>query len=164
MADKALIVDIPRSEEDLKVCVQMYIAKGHGDFMVPDFYVALKKLTSYVRGGGFLRVVRDEGKIVAFIVGVLAGNMHTDLRVFSQEYFCSNTSPAKAVRCVKMLHEALFKEASMRQADIVVSRGSHLDPDNKFANILQTFGWERKGYVCYKYLSADRKPRSVNFS
>ena len=95
----------------------------------------------------FLQVAVDNGEVVAFLYAEPEEILHMPFPVYKQKYFCSWCPGLKAARAVKELHSALIKFAEARGYALVMSTGSHFDPEYRFTRLLERQGWERRGYL-----------------
>jgi len=138
------------NESEIEFCVDMYRALSDEDFMPSNRKKAIESLTSYKNTGIFIRVLEDKNEIVAWICAGRVRLGHVDHVIFQQTYYCSQLTGLKAVKAVKLLHEAMYLEAKRLRIKRVVSLGSHLDEHHTFARILEKSGWLRRGYLATK--------------
>lgn len=151
-----LKIDTIHSLRDVEICVDMYMQYNDDTFMLAERDVALKQITLIARRQKFFRVLKEDGVIVACLIADTACNHHSSVRMIAQQYYASNQTGVKAFKCIKLLHEELFKYAEETKHELVASAGSHFDPDNTFARILEKLGWQRRHYLCVKRTSHHR--------
>jgi hypothetical protein len=143
-----MIVDSIKSAKDIADCVDMYLELGKNDFMLADRKVALSRADTAARRQKFFRVIRDQDQgIIAFLLADFTCNMHSNLKILNQQYYASNQHGKKGYQCVKLLHDELIEYGELHKAHLIASSGSHLDPDNVFARILEKQGWERRHFL-----------------
>ena len=93
------------SLNDIEACVDMYRALSDEEFMPTSREVAIHNLWKLVRMKKFVRCIRKESKIIAWMYADKAQLLHTDYPVFQQMYYASNQSSLLAARCVVQLHD-----------------------------------------------------------
>lgn len=142
----------PRTLEDIRYCVDMYLAQNDETFIEADKDLAYHNLTMLVRRNKFVRMAVKDNKIIGWIYANAGINPHIREKIFQQYYFTSNQSGIMAARVVKFLHEEMVEEAKRLDISLVMSTGSHLDENNTFTKILERYGWERRGHVAIKKL------------
>lgn len=145
-------IDTIRTKEEVEYCVQMYYDLNDHDFIDVDFDTSFKTLFQLVRRKRFIRVLKDDNKIIAWIYAEKVQLSHMAYPVLQQMYYASNQQGIKAVRCVKLLHQELIEHAIELNLDTVISPGSHMDPNFVFAKILEKDGWDRRGFIAIKRL------------
>jgi hypothetical protein len=147
---------MPRSIDDLDTCVRLYQAYNEEAFLPSNFAHALATLQQYIGGGAFFRIVKEDDVIVGWI---LAKTLLSDIageKMLYQTFYASDLKGIKAVRAVRLTHDALVRYALKKRIKYVVSQGSHLDEDNTFSRILEKHGWLRRGHTAA--WRADRCP------
>jgi hypothetical protein len=82
-----------------------------------------------------------------------------NIPVFYQNYYCSDQTGVLAVRCVKLLHDAMLLEAKRLKLRYCLSSGSHNDEKNTFVRILKSQGWYVKGYMAMRLVSHENYPQ-----
>lgn len=135
------------SNKDIETCVDMYLALSDEDFMPSSRAKSLEHMWKVARQGRFIRALKRDGELVAWIYAEKVQLLHTDYPTFQQIYYASNQTGAAAARCVKILHQAMLDEARARGIEYCVSAASHLDPECVFSRILERTGWQRRGHV-----------------
>jgi hypothetical protein len=142
----------PRTLEDVKYCVDMYLSQNDDSFIEADKDLAYHNLTMLVRRNKFVRMAVKDNKILGWIYANIGVNPHIRNKIFQQYYFTSTQSGIMAARIVKFLHEEMIEEAKRLDIHLAMSTGSHLDENNTFTKILERYGWERRGHVAIKKL------------
>jgi hypothetical protein len=140
-------VDKIRDIEDINKCINLYMALNDDSFLKASYEKSYKNMFQVVRMNKFLRVIRDDDSIIAWVFADKINLLHYDKPIFQQIYYASNQKGIKSVRCIRLLHEAMIEEAKRLNISTVISLGSHLDPDYIFTKILEKSGWKRRGYV-----------------
>ena len=135
------------SQNDVEYCVDMYRTLSDEAFMPTSREVAISNLWKLVRMKRFVRCLRRDDRIIAWLYAERVQLMHTDYPIFQQMYYASDQTGLRAVRCVTTLHDAMRDYAAAQGYPMVTSPGSHLDPDYTFARILEKHGWLRRGYA-----------------
>lgn len=148
-----MVVDIIRNMSDVNACVSLYASVYKPDGLTLDTDKGSETLKRKARSD-FTRVVREGSEIIAWINAAEANLPWVSERIFQQNYFASKTSKLKAVKCVKLLHDAMEEYAISKQFDIVMSIGSHQDESCVFSRILEKHGWERQGFLSMKRLTS----------
>lgn len=143
-------IDTIKTKEEVEYCVQMYYDLNDHDFIDVDFDTSFKTLFQLVRLKKFVRVLKQEEKIIAWIYAEKVKIAHMAYPVLQQMYYASNQTGIKAARCVKLLHQELIKHAEEINVNTILSPGSHMDPNFVFAKILEKDGWERRGFLAIK--------------
>lgn len=138
------------TNEDVIACCDMYIALNDPSFLDLDRDTCIRNMWSRVRLRHFLRCLRDDGGIKAWIYGAPIRHDHANYNVFQQMYYASNQTGVSAARCVRILHEALYDEACKGDYRYVISPGSFYDDTNTFARLLERYGWTRRGYLAVR--------------
>lgn len=131
----------------------MYLSLADEAFMRTDRHSSLVNLEKKVLDKKFVRVLRADQKIVAWIYGDLVKLDHQEGSNFQQLYYCSDLKGFSAARAVIALHREMFEYASLNSNSMYcVSPGSHLDEKNAFARILERDGWNRRGHIAVREL------------
>lgn len=142
----------PRTLDDVRYCVDMYLSQNDDSFIEADKDLAYHNLTMLVRRNKFVRMAVKDNKILGWIYAGIGVNPHIKDKIFQQYYFTSTQSGIMAARIVKFLHEEMIEEAKRLDISLLMSTGSHLDENNTFTKILERYGWERRGHVAIKKL------------
>lgn len=135
--------------KDLEYCVDMYLEQNDNSFMEASRDEACMSLLQAVRRNKFVRVLRDNDSIVAWIYADTVKLQHQCNFNFQQLYYCSILAGVRSVRAVVDLHELMFNSAPSN-SKYCVSAGSHMDQSNTFARILEKHGWQRRGYLAVR--------------
>ena len=120
---------------------------GMNDFVPMDFDTCFNNLRNLVRAGRFVRCVKRDGVIIAWIYCDKLKPSHSSSAHFHQMYYCCNQSGTLAARCVRELHAEMAVYAEKHGYSMCMSLGSHTDESFVFTRILARAGWERRGYV-----------------
>jgi len=130
----------------------MYRALSDESFVTSDRNVAIANMWLLVRRKRFVRCLRRNGVIEAWIYADRVQLQHRATPHFQQLYYASSVSGIRAARYVVELHNMAAEYAKAEGYDLITSPGSHMDPDNVFARILEKNGWQRRGYIAAKAL------------
>lgn len=145
MANQA-VIRITSRQQIIK-CVDLYLAQNDESFMKTSKETSYRNLFNKVRLNKFVRAVEIDGEIVAWIYADAVVLEHTDYVTVQQMYYGSSQHGIMAVRCIKLLHEAMLEYAESLKAAYCTSAGSPYDTENVFAKILEKSGWIRRGYL-----------------
>jgi hypothetical protein len=158
-----VILDNPSSRQDIIDCVEIYVAK---DQWIPvSKKESLTNLYTAWKTGKFLKVVKDNDKIIAWLHASITRPQHQDFPSYYQHYCCTNSTAIKNYKAIKLLHAALIQQAEEEEIPLIYSGGSHLDETLIFPRILEKLGWDRRGYLCtwttshYTKVSSRMRPR-----
>jgi hypothetical protein len=158
-----MILCEPSSKQDIIDCVEMYISK---DQWIPvSRQESLANLYTVWKSNKFLKVVKDDRKIIAWLYALIMQPPHQAFLSYYQQYCCTNSTPIKNYKAIKLLHEDLIQQAEEEEIPLVYSGGSHLDETLIFPRILEKLGWDRRGYLCtwttshYSKASSRMRPR-----
>lgn len=141
-----------RTTADIAACVDLYRALSDEAFITSDRNSAIRNLWALVRQRRFVRCIRRNGVIEAWIYADRVHLPHRATPHFQQIYYASSVSGIRAARYVVALHDIAAEYAKAEGYDLITSPGSHMDPDNVFARILEKNGWQRRGYLAAKAL------------
>ena len=153
-------LDSIHSKADIQACVSLYAALNDFSFLNADEAVAYKNLLTAAKKQHFIRVLRENNRIIAWAWFIKTQSLHMKESQYQQHYFASNQTGIKAARCVKLLHRAAIEEAKTLDVAFVISQGSHMDENNIFAKILEKDGWLRRGHTAVFKLP-QRVPKPV---
>jgi hypothetical protein len=142
-----MIVTNPKSEDELAKCVDMYIALNDPTFIKINRDFCIENIVKHWKSLGYIRLLKDNHKIVAWIMAIPAMSKHSREKYLMQEYYCSHLEGFSSVRAIKILHNDLIKYASNNRYNLIVSTGSHMDPTFVFTRILEKQGWNRRGHI-----------------
>ena len=142
-----MIISQITSRKLLEDCVDMYLALNDENFLPASRDLAIKRLDLLVRRKRYVRVLTNNSTPIAWLYADISDVQHCNKRIIQQNYYASNTSGVLAYKCVKLLHEDLISYAIEKRFQVIISPGSHMDPDNTFARILEKLGWERRHYI-----------------
>lgn len=153
-----MIIDQINTIQDVEQCVDLYLSLSDDTWMTADRATSIRSLMDKVKRKKFVRVLREDSKIIAWIYADLVKLPHTDYVNFQQIYYASAETGVRAFRCVKLLHEAMTEFGETSEAKYYVSPGSPLDDNNVFAKILEKCGWIRKGYMAFRVVGPKTAP------
>ena len=148
------MIHLVRTEAEVKECVDMYM--GMNDFVPMDFKTCFDNLRRYVISGRFVRCIKRDGVIIAWIYCDRLKPSHSATAHFHQMYFCCNQTGTAAARCVRDLHEAMVEYAKQHGYTMCMSIGSHADENFVFARLLARMGWRRQGSAALLNVEPER--------
>jgi len=150
-------------KRDLLDCVDLYISMNDPEFLPDvDADLAASRIMQRLRSGAFIRLLKEDGEVFAFIIGCDAHQDFASEPQLHQLYYASKyTTGTKAVKAVVLLHNELEVYARSRNLSTVVSPGSHMDETNVFSRILEKQGWTRRGHIALKNLRRHREHTSL---
>lgn len=131
------------SRDDVEACVKMYLP--HDSWIKGDYQTSLKNLFIASKRA-YVRAIKEDNKVIAFLYAEIIQPAHLNYFCLKQMYFCS-IGGISGVKAMFDLHDDLIKYAEEQKVPLVLSPGSHLDEQNKFARLLEKRGWERRGYM-----------------
>lgn len=146
------VVEKPRSYADLVECVTKYESYNDGRIFPINTEKALFQMQSKLANGAQLRLIREDDKIVAWIMYAMEVMDLNGQKAVRQLFYYSNASPIRAVKYAILLHECMLEWGRKKYASIGVSTCSHEDTEFKLCKILARAGWEQQGYLAYKHL------------
>jgi hypothetical protein len=135
---------------EIEYCIDSYIKHNDFSFLPVDRDCAIVNLNLAVRRQKFVRVLKENDQIIAWIYADIGKSLHMHEKILQQYYYCSDLTGTKAFKAVKILHEELLEYAKENKYDMVFSLGSHLDEKYIFTRMLEKLGWQRRGYIAYK--------------
>jgi hypothetical protein len=135
------------TKEEITFCVNMYIKQNDFSFLNVDKKKAFDNLDLAVRRRKFVKTLKRDKEIVAWIYADVLNSLHMSNRGLQQVYYSSSLSGAAAYRAIKILHTELVNHAVKEKYELVVSPGSHMDETNIFPKILEKLGWQRRGHI-----------------
>ena len=138
------------STAEILICIEMYLELNDFSFLSVDKNLAIQNLDLAVRRNKFVRMLKENNRIVAWLYADIGKSLHMNEKILQQYYYCSNLNGIRAFKAVKVLHEDLLKYAKENKYDLVFSLGSHLDEKYVFTRMLEKLGWQRRGYIAYK--------------
>jgi hypothetical protein len=150
---------------DLKECIDLYYNINDHSFAFVDKNESLKNLYQLYLKKEFIRVIKKDNKIIAWILCIKNKPLHSANNHLQQIYYACSEKGFLAYKCVVVLHNAMIEEAKRIRINELISQGSHLDDNNVFAKILERNGWSRRGYLAsYRLPQQDsRLPRHATF-
>jgi hypothetical protein len=145
----ALIIDKVQTRQDILVCVNMYL-KIYDSIIPADYDRSIKSFEYEVKRQKYLRVVRRNSRILAWILADLVHPLHTRLPIFRQLYYASDQTGVLAVKCLQLLHEDMYLASFNTNATYCLSEGSHMDTTQVLARALEKVGWTRKNHMAVR--------------
>lgn len=145
-----MIISRIAAKAEVEECVDLYLKRNDHEFLSASKKVAIENLDRIVRRNKYVRIIKSENRIIAWLYADISPVQHCDRRILQQNYFATNEEGVTAYRVIKLLHEDLYQFALEHEFHVVISPGSHLDPSNTFVRILEKLGWERRHYVALK--------------
>ena len=136
--------------KDVEFCADMYLALNDDSFLPTDRRTSIASLHRLARGGKFVRALKKDGLIVAWIYADLVHLSHSDLTFFQQLYYASAETGLAAYRCLVQLHEEMYAHARTTKADYCLSACSPMDTTQVLARALEKNGWKRRGFLAAK--------------
>jgi hypothetical protein len=134
---------------DFENCVRMYMGKNSG--FLPNEFAPSMLYIQQAASTGKLYVAEDR-ELLAFILFKKAKLDFSNTTIVEQLFFCSDTSPVTAVKCVYLLHDKMVEWGERHKCELALSTCSHEDKEFKFTRLLEHHGWERCGYLAKKEL------------
>lgn len=132
---------------DLKNCIEIYYSLNDHSYINVDKDESLQNLKQFYYKRDFIRIVKRENKIIAWILAIKNKQLHSKEFHLQQLYYACSEKGFTAYRCVILLHEAMIEEAKRIKVNLLLSQGSHLDENNTFTKILERNGWDRRGHT-----------------
>ena len=132
----------------------MYLKLNDQNFLPASREVSTQNLIVKVRRGKYVRVVRKDKRIVAWIYADLVQLEHTDYACFQQLYYASDAAGFSAARYLRILHSDMVRQARATNAEYCISIASHMDTECVLTRLLERDGWVRKGHVAIFPLKA----------
>lgn len=148
-----MIIRNPISIEELHLCAEIYIAQNDNEFLYIEPSVCKFNIVNQWKMNRYIRVIEHDGKVVGFIAASPNTSKHSTLKQFVQEYYVTNLKGFASARAVIAAHRDMVDYAIKHRYHLVISQGSHMDPEFVFTRILERNGWKRKGHVALKYLT-----------
>ena len=142
----------PASVKDLAACVKMYMSLDEPGFMPTSHEYCLQSICRYWLNGAFIRIAKEDGVMLGWILGISSALEHIPQRIVTQRYYASDCTGIKAFRVLKMLHEELLQYAHKVRAHYCTSSSSHFDEKFAFSKMLEKCGWTRRGYLALYYM------------
>lgn len=139
-------ITLPKNYKELRTCIEIYYEYNEGGLLPQDFNASLDSMHKHLSKGDFLFIIRDEGEIVAWILATIhkPDSMHE--KVVQQIFYGSKLTGIKAVKAVRLAHDALVKLAIRKRIKYVFSCSSHQDTTFQLCRILGKDGWQSEGY------------------
>jgi hypothetical protein len=153
------------TKEDLQYCVNLYYNLNDHEFLDVDPNICYTSLYKLYKQNNFIRVIRKDDKIIAWLLAIKTQALHMSYPQLQQLYYACDQKGFIAYKCVVLLHEALVEEAKLSNIRFCISQGSHMDPENIFAKILEKQGWDRRGHTAALRLphSGPQRPLPATF-
>ena len=145
-----MILDSIQSTSDVEECVELYYNIIDKDFFQVDRTECIKRFNDAARRKRFIRIIRLNSRIIAWIYADLTKLFHSSTPKFQQMYFITSRSGISAYRCIVLLHEEMYEFSKSTSADYCLSPGGPHDSNNVIARSLEKNGWIRKGYAAIR--------------
>lgn len=153
-----------KSKEEILDCVNLYYNLNDHSFIEIDKKECIKNLTKIILDKEFVRILKHNDKIIAWLWARKVQALHSIIPMFQQMYYACSEKGFLAYKSVVLLHEAMIEEAKRQRISFAISQGSHMDPDNTYVRILERNGWERRGHVAIYRIAQDPIQRSTFLS
>lgn len=137
------IVSFCHNSSNIETCVDMYIEyMSHKSSIISvNRRESIRALSTKAKSGSLLLVYIKEGRIRGWILASKFFLPYFQSHSFYVEYFCTDLKGVAAFNCLRSLHEAVIKEAEVRQLDRVVSTGGFFDNKQSYVRSLGKLGW-----------------------
>jgi hypothetical protein len=140
--------------KELEFCVDLYLSLNDETFMPACKKSSMKGMKEHLGAGAKLRVLEDDGVIIAWILFKKTRQEHLSESCMQQLYYAASVKGLKAAKAVHLLHnemEIVAKEMGLKR---LISTGSHMDENFVFAKLLERAGWSRRGYLATKWVDS----------
>jgi len=138
-----------RTTDDVEKCADLYIG-SYGEHPLIDRETSIKSLYQGVRQQDFVKIIRLDGDIAAWLWGALGKMPHFKESVFQQKYYASCLTGIKACRALSLLHREMVDFAILKtRANFCLSNGSPFDTSCVLARVLSKDGWTQMGNSAY---------------
>jgi len=145
-----LKMDVVRTLTDVEKCVDIYLSIIDSQVPPADRKASIKSLAFKIRRRRFVRVMKDDSEIVAWLYADIIRLDHTNYDVLQQVYYASCLTGIPAYRALVALHEAMYDYAETTSARYCISNGSCYDTTNVLARSLGKNGWNVKGFMAFR--------------
>jgi hypothetical protein len=149
-------LDILKNKIELKACVDMYF-KWPTNFPI-DHATCVRNFEEAWRRKKFIRVLRENNKIVSWIYATPTKLLHSKETFMYQHYYCSDLVGYSAALSVVLLHNELLKEAERLGIAYCMSGGRFDDLNFTMTKILEKAGWSRKGSLAVVQTNILKRP------
>lgn len=153
-----MIIDQISTAQEVEECVDLYLSIVDQSWLPASRDTSIKSLMDKVRRQKFVRLIKKDSRIIAWIYADQVALPHADYSLFQQIYYASNQSGSLAYKCVVALHDSMYEAGKLTDAKYCISVGSPFDNDNTFTRILEKNGWIRRGHTATKELPAKTAP------
>jgi len=141
------IIEKPRTSDDVYNCVKLYYDNVDHKFFQVDLNECVRNLIASVRANKFVRLLREDDKIIAWIYANKIKLQYSKAVVFQQMIYASDQTGIKAYRCIEKLHFELVEEASRQECNMVLAGSNPFDERLTYVRILEKLGWKREGFM-----------------
>lgn len=142
-----MIIEKPKGIEDLKECIKMYMEYDQQRFFKHDAGKSMINMQKNLTNGSQLRLIRMDGKIIAWILFRPFIQEFSGERVVQQYFYCSNTTKLKSVKCLVALHNEMIEWGRKMGIKTAISMCSHEDTSFQLCRILAREGWSTCGFL-----------------
>lgn len=104
-------------------------------------------LLRHIIAKDFFRVMKKDGKVVAWMLATHRVPEYSKSRVTDQLYYTTALKGIEAYKTMVAFHELLIEYAESNGSEYVISCCSHFDEDRKFVKVLGKQGWRVDGYM-----------------
>ena len=153
-------IDIIRNKQELRQCVDMYFSWPINYPM--DYSTCLKNIEYYWLRKKFLRIIRKDREVLAWILCDLARPLHSNILFLSQQYYCSNLQGYNASKALILLHNEMLEEASRKNIPYCLSNCRFDDNTFRLSRILEKTGWSRMGYQAVAHVPTLLRERETS--
>lgn len=136
-----------RSSSDIDECVRLYMAHYDCQELPASYTASYSSFMSDWKNRCLIRIVEEDGEIIAWIIASRAKLEHMDKECVLQKYLANKTTGFKAFTVLRLLHNEMLKYANKMNIPYCISSGSHLDDPSIFTRLLEKCGWKRRGYL-----------------
>jgi hypothetical protein len=154
-----LDVDIPRTKEDIEECISLY--KISEDFLNIKFEDSVKALMMRAKLKKFTRIIRSNGKIIAWITAERTLIPFSSSPCFYITAYGSNQTGVMAFRCIEILHKLAEKEAIALGCKFILTTSNPYDLRLTYVRILERLGWIRQSYMAKLTLAVGDPPMKI---
>lgn len=136
--------------EEVSFCVDMYLKLNDESFIPTDRETSIASLYKLSRCGRFVRTLKKDGVIIAWIYADRTSVQHSNLNFFQQMYYACSESGFLAYKCLIALHSAMYEYARTQDVHYCISSSSHFDTAMVLSRALEKNGWMRRGFLASK--------------
>ena len=123
---------------------------------------SIKNLEQLWKIKKFIRVLRRDSTIIAWILAEESRLYHSNENFLLQKYYASNLKGYSAAKAVILLHDILLLEAARKKISYVISTSRFDDTSYTLPKILQSIGWSRMGYQAVAHVPTVLRERETS--